>query len=249
MKSLIAPNTLILLLACLCNPFNCRAQTTAGGPGNKLGVVVNPWDHIFRKWESDKSKLDANHIDSKDRNTANSKLLTDAIKLECMRHSDKDLLDGLQMISDDKLRYAAVQALVIVFIDSGNRNALVRLVANWCPRRVLTTDIEFWLAYQSRKTIKDGVAVLWEAYAISNNQAAKKEIANALKRGFLALGVVGSRDAEIVSKCRLLYTSHRSSLVPNIDYSDNAMHPRGNPGIEDPYAKTGLFVFKSKKRD
>ena len=242
MKLIAVSTASLIVCGYLCEVPRCFGQQTKPKSTVKRYLSVNPWNEIKREWEIQKAAFDWSKVGAKNVTSQQVTLLVGAIKHRHMGSSDTELVNSLKSVSDDGFRCMAIQALVATFTESGARLPLVEVLANWCPRKVFASDVEFWLAYQTRNTMKDGVAVLWEAYERSHDAGAKKEIADALRRGFLALGVVDSHDDGVVTKSRAWYEVHRIDWSPNLRYGDNTMHPRGNPGLRDPYATNGLFV-------
>lgn len=197
------------------------------------------WEDIHRTWLAKKAAFDWQKVEAKNIGPTQTELLIASIRQQRGNASDIELVNTLESVVDTEFHYAAVQSLIATFTRSGARIPLMQLLAKYCPRKEYSSDVEFWLAYQTQKTMKDGVAVLWEAYGISNCPRAKKELAEALRRGLLAMGLKSSNDDEIVKLCRQWHSVHRTHWIPNLDYADNCMHPRE---INDPYTKHGLFV-------
>jgi hypothetical protein len=158
-----------------------------------------------------------------------TRLRSKQMRLDCVRviaAENRDAFSGL-----------GVNAFVLLLTKYVERETLVSLLAQVCPRRVYThAAIEFWLVYQSRKTLSDGLLVLCDAYDASCRADTRREIVTAIRQGMRALGVISKDDAGLVRACRKWYAQNKSIYVPNREYGENVILPVAR------YATVGLFV-------
>jgi hypothetical protein len=133
----------------------------------------------------------------------------------------------------------AVQGLVDIFAKAGDRAELVEMLARYFPERMYHTDVEFWLAFKVRKTLPDGIEVLFGAFDRAKDTKVREKIAASFGRAFRANGLDFGKNKKTVDACRSWYAKNKANIEPNIDYGDNVMHP------QDFYARKALFVSKA----
>jgi hypothetical protein len=110
------------------------------------------------------------------------------------------------------------------FIDSGDRDNLVKLLSTRCQLEVgIYVDIEFYLALDGKK-LKDPILVLGEAFSKCKVPEVRHDIAGAVRRGFAGHGIRGKDDAEYVINAMQWYKKEKDHLVVNQMYWYNAMH-------------------------
>jgi hypothetical protein len=135
-------------------------------------------------------------------------------------------------------RSMVVQGLVDIFSKDGHRAELVEMLSRDCPDRVYHSDIEFWLAYKARKTLPDGIEVLFDAFDRSKDPKVRQQIAGAIGRGFRANGLDFGRTKSTVDACRSWYSHNRDKIKPSVEYGDNVMH---GPAYSDKDRQTGTY--------
>jgi hypothetical protein len=139
-------------------------------------------------------------------------------------------------------RSAVVQALVDIFSQAGQRAELVEMLSRDFPDRMYYSDVEFWLAFKARKTLPDGIEVLFDAFERSRDPSVREKIAASLGRAFRANGLDCGKGKRTVDACRSWYAKNKGKIEPSIKYGDNVMHPK------DVYARNGLFVSNTKEQ-
>jgi hypothetical protein len=136
-------------------------------------------------------------------------------------------------------RSAVIEALVDIFSRAGERAELVEMLSRDFPRRMYYSDVEFWLAFKARKTLPDGIEVLFDAFDRSKDAEVREKIAGSVGRAFRANGLDFGKNKTTVDACRSWYAKNKGKIEPSIGYGDNIMHGQRN------YAKRGLFVSSS----
>jgi hypothetical protein len=135
-----------------------------------------------------------------------------------------------------------VQALLAMFSGAGDRGELAQLLSRDFPNRMYySTDVEFQLAFKCRKTLPDGIEVLFDAFDRSRDPKVQEKIAASIGRAFRANGLDFGKNKTTVDACRSWYAKNKANVEPNILYGDNIAHPQSP---RDHYAMTGLFVSK-----
>jgi hypothetical protein len=139
--------------------------------------------------------------------------------------------------------------MLMAFVDSGDRDSLVTLLSIRCPNRVgWQVDIEWFLVVfpEKKRTIKDPILVLGDAYAQCKIPEIRRDIASVVRRGFSTMRIPNlnskrEEDADYVSKAMKWYLEHKDELVPNLEYTQNEGMDR------NPYS-IPLFNWKSAPR-
>ena len=109
------------------------------------------------------------------------------------------------------------------FIDPGDRDNLVKLLSTRCQLRICGyDDIEFYLALRGRR-LKDPILVLGEAFSKCKVPDVRHDIAGAVRRGFVGLGIHGKDDAEFVNNAMQWYEKEKGHLTVNQMYWRNTM--------------------------
>ena len=137
---------------------------------------------------------------------------------------------------------AGVQALVEIYAKGNDRAELVEMLSRYFPDKMYHTDVEFWLAYKVRKTLPDGIEVLFDAFDRSVDAKVREKIAASVGRSFRADGLDFGNNKRTVDACRSWYAKNKDRIKPSIRYGDNVMHPT------DAYARNGLFVNKAARQ-
>jgi hypothetical protein len=116
---------------------------------------------------------------------------------------------------------AVLAHIVSVFVASGDRDNLVKLLSTrFVPRLGGYATIEWYVAFFGKK-LKDPIMILGEAYSKCQIPSMRHDIASAVRRGFTDLGVPGKDDADFVKNAMRWYEKEKDSLVPNVRYPDN----------------------------
>ena len=134
---------------------------------------------------------------------------------------------------------AVVQALVEIYAKANDRAELVEMLSRYFPDRMYHTDVEFWLAYKVRKTLPDGIEVMFDAFDRSKDPKVREEIAASIGRAFRANGLDFRNNKKTVDACRSWYAKNKGGIEPSGNYADNVMT---GPIF---YARHGLFVSKA----
>ena len=108
---------------------------------------------------------------------------------------------------------SALNAMLEIAAYEGDRAALVELLSQQCSRMVFYTDIEFFIAFQTKPQIADGFLILCDAFDASQSPAAKKEIAAALRRALAGLNVKSEDDRKMVQLSRRWYLDHKNDYA------------------------------------
>jgi hypothetical protein len=120
---------------------------------------------------------------------------------------------------------AVLEYIVDTFVEAGDRENLVNLLATRIPDPLYYNNIEWYLVHEGKK-LKDPITVLGEAYAKSEEPYVRRLIADALRRGFTSLGVEGKSDDEFVKNAMQWYEKEKNHLTLNIQY-----YPTGSPAL------------------
>ena len=110
---------------------------------------------------------------------------------------------------------AVLAHIVRVFVASGDRNALVKLLSTRFPPRLGYGDaIEWYLVIFGKKLKREPIMVLGEAYSKCQIPDMHHDIASALRRAFTDLGVRGKDNADFVRTPRGGTRRKRTLLSP-----------------------------------
>jgi len=136
-----------------------------------------------------------------------------------------DTCGTLPVCTRDRSKFvnAVLSYIERTFIESGDRDNLVRLLSTRCQLRVCGYfDIEFYLAFHGKK-LKDPILVLGEAFSRCEVPEVRQRLAVAVRRGFVGLGIQGKDDAEYVKNAMQWYEKEKSHVTVNEMYWKNAM--------------------------
>jgi hypothetical protein len=139
-------------------------------------------------------------------------------------------------------RSMVVQGLVAIFSRAGDRAELVGMLSRDFPDRMYYSDVEFWLAFKARRTLPNGIEVLFDAFDRSKDPKVREKIAASIGRAFRANRLDFGKNQATVDACRSWYAKNKAEVEPNMHYGDNRMHPQLPT---DWYAMNGLFVSMS----
>jgi len=134
-----------------------------------------------------------------------------------------------------------IDEMAFRFITSGDRESLVTLFSNRFPPRYYVQDIENLLVERGNG-MREPVLVLGEAYLRCHVPEVRREIAGAVRRGFIGSGIVGKDDAEFVKNAMRWYCDNKERLIYNDNYGENASNVAADRSTNP------LFVFKPGKK-
>jgi len=128
--------------------------------------------------------------------------------------------------------YAMLAYMVKAFVESGDRQGLVELLAKRCPSVIEWPEyLEFYVANRSKR-LKDPILVLGEPYTKCGIAETRHALAAAVRRGFAGYGIRGKDDAEFVSNAMQWYQKNNKNLAVNNDYIFNVTSNEGAFTIE-----------------
>jgi hypothetical protein len=121
----------------------------------------------------------------------------------------------LRVRDQSAFQWQALEYMVRAFVKSGDRDGLVSLLSRRFPNGTILPrePIEFYLAYWGRKTLKDPILVLGEAYAQCRVPEVRRQIAFAVRASFAGSGIRGKDDAELVSNAMKWYEKEKEHLT------------------------------------
>lgn len=119
--------------------------------------------------------------------------------------------------------------MVMTYVDSGDREALVNLLASRCPGYIEPRcAIEACLAGACchhapcyRRRLRDPILILSEAYSKCAVAEVRKDVAAAVRRGFAGLGIRGDSDEEFLAAAVKWYEQEKGRLTVNNQYCRN----------------------------
>ena len=102
--------------------------------------------------------------------------------------------------------------MVKVFVEYGDRENLVKELSTRFPAYI--HEEYYWSDawWFGKEGVKDPVLVLGEAYARCKIPKVRREIASAVRRGFIPSGVTGEHDAEFVDNAMRWYKKEKDHL-------------------------------------
>ncbi len=223
----------------------CTAKepiTSWGAP--RLLEVQKQWDSIARITTQDKSEYE--ELLKKRRRILESNLSHDALR------NLTATCDTLPVRSKDRSEFTneVLSYMEMTFIDSGDRDNLVKLLSTRCQLEVCVyEEIEFCLVFRGNK-IKDPILVLGEAFSKCKVPEVRHEIAGAVRRGFAGHGIRGKDDVEYVTNAMQWYEKEKDHLNFNGEYLRNAMQTTTGLYDEIPelYDKLEKDLASSKPR-
>jgi hypothetical protein len=177
--------------------------------------VKKKWDAVARITTQDKSRyeeLQKSLVRILETNLSSDDLrnLTETSGMLPVRAKDRD-----------EFTNALLAYMERTFIDSGDRDSLVKLLSTRCQLRIwVHEDIEFYLASRGEK-LKDPILVLGEALSKCRAPEVRHDIAGAVRRGFVGLGIRGNEDAEYVTNAMRWYENEKGHLTVNSMYWRN----------------------------
>ncbi|NUQ66309.1 MAG: hypothetical protein HUU20_27930 [Pirellulales bacterium] len=231
-----------------------RGYQNEAQPGGKDGNSTTMLAAIRSDYEKSESESSFSE-DGKMRSGQLATLLVSVVK----KHvgNDKKLADRLadEAISaeGDTFRFTVLSALITIYCERDDQDALMRLLARWCPddRLYSPTTIEGYLVIVFSDKLRDGTLVLCDAFDRSTSKDTRHRLATALRRGFTALGVESRDDAAFVRECRRWYLKNRGQYQLNYEYLLKGHYPDIDPATSlvltphESMKRTGLFVKKA----
>jgi hypothetical protein len=216
--------------------LTCVVVAADGGCANR---TITSWDSpgmrkIQNEWESlhdtanntvgpeaaEKYGLKHEKLDRMLRRIIESNLSYDALR------NLTATCDTLPVLAKDRSEFTneVLAYMERTFIDSGDRENLVKLLSTRCQLEVgYQIEIEYWLACYGEK-LKDPILVLGEAFSKCKVPEVRHELARAVRRGFSGHGIGGKDDAEYVANAMQWYEKEKNRLIVNGEYWRNATH-------------------------
>ena len=116
---------------------------------------------------------------------------------------------------------AVLKYMAETFIESGDRESLVRLLATRFPDNLyFETPIEYYVAIGSTNGRSTGsILVFGEAYSQCHDEAARHHLAIVVHRAFIGSGIRGKEDAEFVRNAMKWYEKEKDHLAVREMYS------------------------------
>jgi hypothetical protein len=133
--------------------------------------------------------------------------------------------DSLGVRAKDRSEFqnAVLSSMVWVLAGTGDRDSLVRLLSTRCPVTVFPrTDIEFVLVMRGERTLKYPILILGEAFGRCKNPIVRRQLADAVRRGFRGYDIAGKDDADFVKNAMKWYEENKDKLTVNGYYFVNA---------------------------
>ncbi len=158
------------------------------------------------------------------RTTAGTQAMLDSILSNGLSRADLRRLaataDMLPLRPKDQsvFQQEALKYMVRRLVDLGDREGLVALLSRRFPNGTVAghAQAEYYLAYFGRKTLKDPILVLGEAYSQCRIPKVRRTIANAVRRDFSGSGVRGKDDAEFVRNAMRSVRGEEGSSVSHL---------------------------------
>ncbi|MCX7424353.1 MAG: hypothetical protein NTW96_01745 [Planctomycetia bacterium] len=107
-----------------------------------------------------------------------------------------------------------LQFVVSSLIDAGDRDSLVTLLSTRYPVNIgPETNTAYWLVVYAKKSLKDPVLVLGDAYSRCKVPEVQSDIAAAVRQCFEGFDIPGKDDAEYVANAMQWYEKEKSHLT------------------------------------
>ena len=111
------------------------------------------------------------------------------------------------------------ETLILMYLDGGNREGIIALLAAHCPRVIGMGWLEWNIV--SWNTIEDPILVFVEAYRKSLTPQNKDRILAIMKQAFRGLVSTDVAPDEFIAKCERWYLDNKKNLVINEKYPYN----------------------------
>ena len=203
----------------------CVAVATVGGctanepitswDSPRLLEVQKEWDSLPRIGGKQKNEEQQNKLD---------RVLQRSLSYDDLRHLAATC-GSLAVREKDRSDFANAVLVYMekTFVDRGDRDNLVKVLSTRCQLHIAVyTDIEFYLAFFGKK-LKDPILVLGEAFSKCQVPEVRHDLAGAVHRGFLGLGIQGKDDAEYVANAMQWYEKEKGHLTVNQKYWMNTL--------------------------
>lgn len=168
--------------------------------------------------------------------------MVDVLRARLSEKERRELVESFDTMPVEKrggsaFPYSLPEAMVIVLLESKDRDGLVTLLSKRFPPRIgLYTDIESELVSEDYK-MKDSILILGEAYSKCKLPAMRASIAETVRHVFTGLGVRGKDDDEFVKNAMEWYEQNKEHLIINDGYASSV--------IEGYYEERPLFKKKN----
>jgi hypothetical protein len=115
----------------------------------------------------------------------------------------------------DLFHWEVLALMVRTFVEKGDRESLVAVLSTRFPEFVGPENpTEYYLFRSHNSALKDPLLVLGEAYSRCKDADVRRELAAAVRRGFVGFKIPGDDDAEFVANAMQWYKQNKSHLSP-----------------------------------
>ncbi len=239
------------LLMCACD--RTRKNETPNQSGNHLigeGKSVDadselmPISEIEKQWAT-LAAAERVPSNKKPKRSPSFDFLKEAVQERILANGHESVLTKFKVrweanpaVSD--FDHAFWSALLKLLIESGERQALIELLAFDFPRYAAPGDLmEFYLVNWGGRFIEDPALVLFEAHQNCQSPKNRESIEDAIRRAFPRIASEEQSGHKCVQACREWYISNQDRLTLNEMYAHKGM----NPG----YADEPLFRMKTSE--
>lgn len=207
--------TVAVIGGCGAKERKASQEPTTSWNSPRLLAIQKEWDATARITTQDKSRYQElqNHL---------HRILASNLSDDDL-HNLAATCGTLPARAKDRSEFAnAVLAYMEeTLIDAGDRESLVRLLSTRCQLRIMGyADIEFYLVIRGEK-LKDPLLVLGEAFSKCKVPEVRHDLAGAVRRGFIGLGIRGKDDTEYVKNAMQWYEKEKGHLTVNPRYAFN----------------------------
>lgn len=210
---------------------------------------VTSWDcsrmlEVKKEWQALHDSF-PERSSSKDNFEERTKMLHAVVKRQLTHEDMGTLAATCGTLSADENAWSefercTIEEMLQVFVTSGDRDNLVKLLSTRCPSHYGFMDIEDYLVRIGEKKLEDPVLILGEAYSKCQVPQVRKVIAKAARRGLKGFGIRANNDAEFVERAMKWYEQEKDHLAFNPEYGSNSHMPGPHT-----YLKRPLFKWKS----
>jgi hypothetical protein len=223
-----------------------KAKESISWGSPRVRLLEREWTLLDFRYRYRRSEEGTDASDAIDRiRSARRKLLKENFHLEDMRALATSA-DALPIERDDRTEFTneLLSHVVLGLLASGDRARLVTLLSTRFPNRIGPyLDTETGLVLLGTK-LKDPILVLEEAYTKSKVPEVRRDIATAVRHGFMALGVHGKGDADVVKNAMDWYRRNKDRIDVNRRYAHNASDINGFYE----YRTNPLFTLREAKK-
>jgi hypothetical protein len=217
-------------------------QSIEKEPGDSHNTSAVSWDSLrLRGIDRELTGMGFAKVDAKDREGDEQNALRRILEKSFSRGELHQLGASFATLPVDPKNWGdfekkLVWATIDSCLKSGDRDGLVLILSLRCPRRICCLDIENFLAV-CRRTFRDPITVLGEAYDKCKIPETRHAIADAARRAFTGSGIDGKDDQQFIQNAMRWYDANKSRLEPNWHYGERSTTHNG----ED-YETNPLFV-------